>query len=41
MHLTKVSIHKDNPQFMQCVNTCGSDHECIRQRCLLDSTYFG
>lgn len=36
-----VTISKDNPQFLACINACGTDHDCVREKCLLDSTYFG
>ena len=30
-----------NPQFVECVNACGIDHDCVRTKCVIDSTYFG
>ena len=31
----------ENPQFLECITSCGTDHDCVRTKCLLDSTYFG
>jgi hypothetical protein len=31
----------DNPQFIACMESCNTDHECVRTQCLLDSTYIG
>ena len=34
-------VNPQNPQFLECINACGTDHECVRNKCLMDSTYFG
>ncbi|RNA17285.1 hypothetical protein BpHYR1_044540 [Brachionus plicatilis] len=38
---TKSVSYPNNPQFVECINSCGTDHDCVRTKCLLDSTYFG
>lgn len=38
---TKSISYPNNPQFVECINSCGTDHDCVRTKCLSDSTYFG
>ncbi|CAF0823498.1 unnamed protein product [Brachionus calyciflorus] len=38
---SKTISYPDNPQFVECINSCGTDHDCVRTKCLSDSTYFG
>lgn len=38
---TKSVSYPNNPQFVECINSCGTDHDCVRTKCLSDSTYFG